>query len=669
MNGTSNPFNVTGGPAGHGKVTGRVVDSTGTAINGATVIISAVIDGSSVYPDLLTDSNGGFTFSDVSAGVYFIRAEKNGKQNDTCIRIELAPGETRTVAMEIELFDSTAIPVVLVPGMLGSSHKSMAGKWGKSGIYPQFKNPTYEDGTDLILHDPDSKVGWRNLKDSLVNINVHGVYCPWDWRMPLDQAADTYLAKCIDKAKAMSPNGKVNVIAHSMGGLLVRTYIQKRDCADTILNFSMVGTPNLGSTNAYFLWEGGDPKKIDDLFDGIFDSWMNVYWKTTEIMHEDTYNKGDIGPSENAKIQQFYQEKVKTARELQPINGFLKYNGSGTPQTIATDGNINTTLQTLNNDGQKNVCMGDESSSSKVVTRVYLSDTEKTLTNLNVYHPSGLLVLSPLYSDGWPKNPMTTALSGDGTVPEVSAQYPCSDGWASCKWTSGAHMKLINTARNLIIDDLYPGQASPQRLFAAAAAPATPSIQITYTGLVQPHLVDPQGHVVGLDYSTGDLVNDVPDASVNLDNGIGNITIPAPLEGTYTLSMKSYYSGDFSVRVSYVDESQIATENFKAFNSSATGLYTFVLNSASEDKIILTTTPLPPTDLQADAVDSAGLKTVLIWNASASTGVTGYNIYAKYDDEPYLAQIGTTTDTSFNTGDAWDENSSIKTRIYAVARC
>jgi len=47
--------------------------------------------------------------------------------------------------------------------------------------------------------------------------------------------------------------------------------------------------------------------------------------------------------------------------------------------------------------------------------------------------------------------------------------------------------------------------------------------------------------------------------------------------------------------------------------------------------------------------------------------VTGYNVYAKYIDEPYLAQIGTSATNSFDTGEAWAENASVVTSIYAVS--
>lgn len=46
--------------------------------------------------------------------------------------------------------------------------------------------------------------------------------------------------------------------------------------------------------------------------------------------------------------------------------------------------------------------------------------------------------------------------------------------------------------------------------------------------------------------------------------------------------------------------------------------------------------------------------------------MTGYNIYSKNNEEPYLAQIGTATTGTFATAHLWAENAAITPRIYAV---
>lgn len=49
--------------------------------------------------------------------------------------------------------------------------------------------------------------------------------------------------------------------------MVVRAYIQSSDYDDDIDKFAMLGTPNLGSSNVYYIWEGGDPKLVDDITD------------------------------------------------------------------------------------------------------------------------------------------------------------------------------------------------------------------------------------------------------------------------------------------------------------------------------------------------------------------------------------------------------------------
>jgi hypothetical protein len=149
----------------------------------------------------------------------------------------------------------------------------------------------------------------------------------------------------------------------------------------------------------------------------------------------------------------------------------------------------------------------------------------------------------------------------------------------------------------------------------------------------------------------------------------GSISIESPAEGIYTVSMSGFHEEDYNIIIEYADAAGVSSVlSAHGFNHSNTTSFTFTVNSGSIEKIIVNHTPLPPTNLQADAIDSGGLKTILAWDISTDPDVTGYNIYSKYDDEPYLAQIGTSATTnSFDTGHSWAENSTIKTRLYAVS--
>lgn len=81
-------------------------------------------------------------------------------------------------------------------------------------------------------------------------------------------AVDEYLKPALAKAKDPDGNdvddfAKVDVVAHSQGGLIVRAYIQSEGYDNDIRRFAMVGTPNEGSANTYYMVQGGDPQKAD----------------------------------------------------------------------------------------------------------------------------------------------------------------------------------------------------------------------------------------------------------------------------------------------------------------------------------------------------------------------------------------------------------------------
>ena len=77
---------------------------------------------------------------------------------------------------------------------------------------------------------------------------------PYDWRLPLDVLADrleNFLRKLCDESK--NPQRPIRLLAHSMGGLVVRSLVHKQPALwDEIMNrdgarFIMLGTPNQGS--------------------------------------------------------------------------------------------------------------------------------------------------------------------------------------------------------------------------------------------------------------------------------------------------------------------------------------------------------------------------------------------------------------------------------------
>jgi len=93
---------------------------------------------------------------------------------------------------------------------------------------------------------------FKSLEEDLLNndyeINSDLFYLPYDWRLNLDNSKDILNAK-IEEIKSQTGATKVNIIAHSMGGLLTKDYINSygKDGIDKLI---FVGTPHLGAPKA-----------------------------------------------------------------------------------------------------------------------------------------------------------------------------------------------------------------------------------------------------------------------------------------------------------------------------------------------------------------------------------------------------------------------------------
>ena len=674
--GTSNQFITTGQVANTGRIEGEVKDNRGNLLSGATVYLSYLAGGTTAYPTALTDSSGRYYF-DISNCGYYLWATYNGSSSSTSNFVFVPEGRTLPVPpLVINIYTSATTPVILVPGFPGSTSKY------HKGVYTPKLDKAYETLENLELLEVKDHPGWQKLKDYLKGVKKLDerttiIDCPWDWRVPLDTAVKWYLKPAIEKAQNGDPNKKVNIIAHSTGGLLVRAYIQGSSYNGDIENFTMVGTPNAGTGIAYYVWEGGDPVKLDDLtntFDlqhPIISCFRNFWWNTVRDLYEDTYKFGDLPSWQYGKIRPFIQQYVPSGRQLMPTYQFLDY--KGTLKGVTTSGNVNEFLIKLNQDNKRFERMERPPSSGKVVTRVYYSSSEDTIGTIKVnmnadsFWTSG----SAFYEDGRPaEDPKMQP--GDGTVPDYSAELPCNEGWAEYNYVSGAHSELIRNHYEEIANDLYetpPNQStSLVSEYKAALAPEnTSQLSLNFNGRIQPSVTDSLGRIVGINLVTGAVDNTMSSATIMMNANAGSILINNPMEGTYILTLKAIYSEDCSISVTYDDSTKSTSKNFKMFSHADTRSFNFIINASSADTLVIQSTPRTPSDLRADAINSSGLKTRLVWVSSTSSDVTGYNIYSREIDAPYLSQLGNATGNSFDTGDTWAENASIKTRIYAVS--
>jgi len=663
-----------------GNIGGEIRDNSGDLItNNVRVTLGS---------NEVTVSNGTYLFENLECGLYILSAEDIPSGKKSINYFVSIPGDYRCVTRDITICfcdeEDDKLPILLVPGIMGSSDKN-------DGFFPKLSKNSYEwDKDELKLVRP-KKVGWKQLNEALTNeVNGYKKGCnlfevPYDWRWDLNTTIP-YLKNWIDKAKQESNKNEVNIIAHSTGGLLVRAYIQDNDpdhiYENDIYRFAMVGTPNMGSANAYYMWEGGDPLLVDNIVrDGPL--WRNFYWHTTlenynaandENIRLDTernrrmiwnyFTGGDAqGESANAII---------CLKQLMPTYCFL---GKQTKKTLEVV--KNRFLIDLNEDDDKHR-MGIRSS-DKVETAVFLSESENTIEAIDVGHSGDLY-----YKDGYPIPERDTnsasfpESAGDGTVLKVSAEFPWSEGegWADKHMISGKHVSLMKECvpdlikfinGTLVFNDVSEMSQISGQTLSAATADEEYILSLSYRGRIQPYLVDSLDNGCGIAPITNIRENNITGAVITVGPDSGNVEITNVSSETFTLHIKNAYSEDFNLNIGLMNNEYAENFNYHGFVHSETLSFTLNVDLLSEDKITINHEPSIVTSLEAQAVESGGLQTSLIWDASADPTVIAYNIYSKIQGEIYLSLLGTTSDTFYDTGHPWTESSSVATRFYVVS--
>lgn len=134
------------------------------------------------------------------------------------------------------------LPIILIPGLFGSLGDDIfLGTGGFSfGMAEQVYRP---------LMDGLEELGYKEGENLFVAF--------YDWRKGCEYNTQKYLIPKIEEAKRASMENKVDIIGHSLGGIVARTYIQGQMYNNDVRNLIMMGTPNSGAVNAYYFWSGG----------------------------------------------------------------------------------------------------------------------------------------------------------------------------------------------------------------------------------------------------------------------------------------------------------------------------------------------------------------------------------------------------------------------------
>jgi len=165
-------------------------------------------------------------------------------------------------------------PVIIVPGLLGTRlNRALDGVevWPNTDKMA-FPRDEYLDelkldssggadsGVSIKSGELVDKAGIRDFYGPIIKglkEDYRVFLLPYDWRKDLNSEIFR-LEDVIKEAVLESPSGKVNIVAHSMGGLLVKEYLRMSGDSDLINNLVFLGVPQLGAPKAFKALNYGD---------------------------------------------------------------------------------------------------------------------------------------------------------------------------------------------------------------------------------------------------------------------------------------------------------------------------------------------------------------------------------------------------------------------------
>jgi pimeloyl-ACP methyl ester carboxylesterase len=285
-------------------------------------------------------------------------------------------------------------PVVFVPGLTGSFHLPTLLDWRGPALNGWNFPPFIGYGETFVK--AFQQAGYTRDKDLFVAF--------YDWRKSVKDSATNYLIPWLDRVKQRSGAAKVILVAHSMGGLVSRSYIQSDayPARNDVERLITLGTPHRGSAESYIPWGSGEPQS-DPLIRAVF----NVYlWY---LRHAHPFQTG-LSPLRTMRTQ------VPGVRDLLPVDDYLTAH-DGPPVPRNEDAYLERNLW--------GDLLNQQAAIETLCTRVPMT----TIAGTGFRTVTGYLVAGapqppedpPFFPDGQPHEEQHSG-DGDGTVPINSAR-------------------------------------------------------------------------------------------------------------------------------------------------------------------------------------------------------------------------------------------------------
>lgn len=445
-------------------------------------------------------------------------------------------------------------PVVIVPGIIGTKlNRVLDGKevWPRVNTMITSSTDDYLDELKLTVNGTQTTgkemnpsrvieeesvlffnfVFYKNLIDNFKNQGyVEGTTLftvPYDWRLDIQDEVNR-LDSVIQQAIAESLNGKIDIIAHSMGGLLVKELLANATSTVFVNKLILAGVPQLGASGTFKILNFGD----------------NLGFELGPI---------DILNSERVKI---ISQNMPGVHELLPSERYVQING-GYVKDFRNGIQIldfDQTEQFMIDDGRNPLLLSEadafhqgldnQAFNAPEVHNIMGCQNPETIFGFNIYDNNVIDV---------------TRDQGDGTVPLTSAINLSGDFtnyFALHNETNIDHLDLIRDSRPIdLINDIIneTGDPLPQGISTStidcfdtpAVSGNETTISFSLHSPAQLNVFDSQNNHTGFN-EDGDIDLQIPGSSFETINGNSFALVPAG--DTYRVEIQALSEGDFTLK-------------------------------------------------------------------------------------------------------------------------
>jgi pimeloyl-ACP methyl ester carboxylesterase len=407
-------------------------------------------------------------------------------------------------------------PVLIVPGIASSHNRQRILKDQLGGSWDF--TPTI-DWFDPLIERLESE-GYVLNEDLFV---VH-----YDWRQSNRLSAIEYLIPAIEQVKEHTGASKVDIIAHSMGGLVARSYIQSANLyQEDVDQVVLLGTPNTGAADGYAVWESGE----------LPDRW-GVGERAWILRIERALRKTR---DQDLRRPLSFRTFFPSLKELIPINNFITRAGVDIP---------------INNLTEKNTFLSSLRASKNLIAERDIEVISIAGTREQTLHKVGLNtertredIALERWRDGHanPDPPLPDSPFGDTTVLVSSAT---DIGSPTFDLNNVTHEELPEAAQDIIVSKLVE---NPQGDFVSRRL-ASKGLGVDVYSPVMPAIHGPNGEVLSIDTNT--FANAHFDYNPDDLNDIKMLTILDPPVGNYTIDLAGTGNGEYSIVSSYADDDE-----------------------------------------------------------------------------------------------------------------